>query len=248
MATNFLETDGVLTKIPGLGPDIQLLASDATEKGAYDRQNSVYASTTYEVEHDMNPGLIVFPKSIPDIALTLQYAEKNKIAVAVRTGGHQYSGASSTGMRNILLDLRNTFEGDITKTDPDPESNPVPKSPNTQVRTSVSWSLENFSKWLVSQGLFVPHGECWGVFLGGHVQSGGYGQLIRSFGLLGDHVVSLELVDPHNGPSYKKIVSKEVDPELFYAILGGRSFLPNVVRDFVTLLHHIAMLLSLHLK
>ena len=219
---NMRDVDDELTKIPGIAPNLQLLASDAIEKLDYDRQNSVYASSTYEVDHDMNPGLIVFPSGIPDIALTLQYAKANNRAVAVRTGGHQYSGASSTGKQNILLDLRETFTGEITRNDPEPDSNLPPKGPNIQVRTSVSWSLENFSKWLVTQGLFVPHGECWGVWLGGHMQTGGYGQLGRSFGLLGDHVASIELVDPDNGPTYKKIVSKDKESELFYALLGGR--------------------------
>ncbi len=218
------DLESELTKIPGVDPSIQLLASDPVEEAAYDKQNSVYASSTYENDHDMKPGLIVFPEGIPDIALTLQYAKETKRAVAVRTGGHQYSGASSTGQTNILLDLRKTFQGEITRTDPRPGSNPEAKGPNVQVRTSVSWSLEKFSAWLVSEGLFVPHGECWGVWLGGHVQTGGYGQLGRSFGLLGDHVVSIELVDPDNGPTYKKTVSKEENSELFYAILGGRFF------------------------
>lgn len=52
------------------------------------------------------------------------------------------------------------------------------------------------------------------VHLGGHVQTGGYGQLGRSFGLLGDHVLSLEIID-HEGQ--EREITKAGDPEMFYA-------------------------------
>lgn len=66
--------------------------------------------------------------------------------------------------------------------------------------------------------VFVPHGQCVEVHLGGHVQTGGYGQLGRSFGLLGDHVTTLEIID-HAGQ--EKEITKLQDPDLFYAWLGG---------------------------
>lgn len=52
------------------------------------------------------------------------------------------------------------------------------------------------------------------VHLGGHVQTGGYGQLGRSFGLLGDHVLSLEIID-HEGQ--EREITRAGDPEMFYA-------------------------------
>jgi FAD/FMN-containing dehydrogenase len=85
-------------------------------------------------------------------------------------------------------------------------------------RTSVSWSLGEFNAYLGQHQVFVPHGQCVNVHVGGHVQTGGYGQLGRSFGLFGDHVLSLEVVD-HEG-NFKE-VTRASDPELFYAILGG---------------------------
>ena len=42
--------------------------------------------------------------------------------------------------------------------------------------------------------------------------------MIRTFGLLGDQVLSLEIID-HEGTI--KELTKESDPELFHAILGG---------------------------
>ena len=65
--------------------------------------------------------------------------------------------------------------------------------------------------------MFVLHGQCADVHLGGHVQTGGYGQLGRSFGLLADYVISLEIIN-HNGEEVT--VTKSSNSELFYAILG----------------------------
>ncbi|MCJ1232037.1 hypothetical protein MMC12_008718 [Toensbergia leucococca] len=194
---------------------------------AYQDEKYQYASSTHEVDHDMNPGLIIQPKDKNDIALALQYAKTQKIAVAIRTGGHQYSGASSTGASNIQLDLKTTFRG------PDDQSI-FEKDGKTFVRTSVSWPLGAVNAYLTKHKVFVPHGQCTDVHVGGHVQTGGYGQLARSFGLFGDHVLSLEIVD-HEGNS--KEVTRVTDPELFYAFLGGSPGNLGVLTHFTLEVH-----------
>jgi hypothetical protein len=173
------------------------------------------------------PALIVKPKNREDIAATLEYAKTNGIGVAIRTGGHQYSGASSSTAPNIQLDLSKTFQG------PDDR---ILLRKRGLLRTSVSWSLKEFSAYLRKNKIFVPHGQCIAVHLGGHVQTGGYGQLGRSFGLFGDHVTEIEIVDHEGTP---RTISKNNDPDLFFCILGGSPgnfgvvthFTINVYRD-----------------
>lgn len=112
-----------------------------------------YASSTHAADHDMKPGLIVQPHDKEDIKRTILYAKENKKAIAIRTGGHQYSGASSTGASNIQLDLRNTFRA------PDDLAY-FEKGDKSYVHASVSWALREFSQFLGKHNVFVPHGQC----------------------------------------------------------------------------------------
>ena len=193
----------------------------------YMEQKYQYATSSHGQDHNMNPALIIQPRDKEDIKLVLKYAKDNKIAVAIRTGGHQYSGASSTGAPNIQLDLGDTFHG------PDDRA-VLEKDEKSYVRSSVSWSLGDFNEYLAKNHVFVPHGQCTEVHVGGHVQTGGYGQLGRSFGLLGDHVISLELID-HNGS--EREVTKSSDPGLFFALLGGSPGNLGVLTHFTIQVH-----------
>ena len=193
----------------------------------YETRRYQYATSTYEDEHRMDPQLIIVPNNKNDISLAIKYAKAQKIAIAVRTGGHQYSGASSTSGKNIQLDLKKTFRG------PD-DQRFFEKDGKAFIRTSVSWSLGLFSEFLKKNKAFVPHGQCVAVHVGGHVQTGGYGQLGRSFGLFGDHVISLEIVD-HAGEV--KEVTKQSDPELFYGLLGGSPGNFGIITHFTINVH-----------
>ena len=184
------------------------------EGDQYERDNNIfyqdakyqYATSSHEDRTD--PQLILYAKNIDDIKSAIKYAKSKNVAIAIRTGGHQYSGASSTSGPNIQLDVSRTFANDISY-----------REENGQhlVRASVSWELKFFNKYLGDNGLFIPHGQCSHVHVGGHVQTGGYGQLGRSFGLFSDHVVSLEMIDC-NG---EHVTITKDDRDLFYAVLGG---------------------------
>lgn len=209
------------TTIHRLPASSRLLKSTVTncavpgfEGKQYERDNDIfyqhakyqYATSSHEDRTD--PQLILYPKSIDDIKLAIKYARSNEVAIAIRTGGHQYSGASSTSGPNIQLDVSQTFANDISYRE---------ENGKHLVRASVSWELKFFNKYLGDRSLFIPHGQCGHVHVGGHVQTGGYGQLGRSFGLFSDHVVSLEMV---NCDGEHVTITKD-DKDLFYAILGG---------------------------
>ncbi|KAF4342881.1 cytokinin dehydrogenase 3 [Fusarium beomiforme] len=179
---------------------------------SYKRANDIYATSTYGVSRDMNPSEILQPASIEDIQNVVKAAAKMRKPLAIRTGGHQYSGASSTGPEGIQLDLKPTFRR------PNIDLNILRKNGKVYLRSSVSWQLHEIFDFLKDNGVFMPTGQCSTVCLGGHVQTGGYGMLARSFGLLGDWVRELDIVD-YNGEIVK--ITKDTHPDLFYGFLGG---------------------------
>ncbi|KAF9776830.1 hypothetical protein IL306_004916 [Fusarium sp. DS 682] len=176
--------------------------------------NEQYATSSYIEAHDMKPAHILRPKDDNDVKSAIAYATKNKVGIAIKSGGHQYSGASSCGGNNVQLDLSNTYK-DMKIID-----KPTIQVPNDRVLVfaGVSNQLQDFLAYLTNHGLFTPTGQCAYVCLGGHGQTGGYGQLGRSFGLLGDHITEIRMID-HKGEVLH--INKDQHAELFYAIRGG---------------------------
>lgn len=208
---------------------------DPILRKTYNDNNNDYATSSHQIDHDMFPGLIALPKNDQDIQNALKFARDNDMVVSVATGAHQYSGACSTHRRGIQLKLGSTYKGpqDLIVL-------PAPTPPNedkTWVYASVSHSLGEFNAFLKANKLFVPHGQCVSVHLGGHGQTGGYGQLGRSFGLLGDHIRMVRLI-AHDGTI--KEVTAASEPELFWAILGGSPGNFGVITHYVIEVHRDA--------
>lgn len=192
------------------------LTTDPIGKHNYDEHNVQYATTTHQIDHDMFPGLIAFPKNDEDIRKAVKYARDKGYPVAVMSGGHQYSGACSTHGKGIQLNLKSTYKGPMDLVIL-PQL-PAPDNNRPLVYASVSQSLDEFNTFLGNNQLFVPHGQCADVRLGGHAQTGGYGQLGRSFGLLGDHIWGIRYIN-YDGEIME--VTRDSGRELFNAILGG---------------------------
>ncbi|CAG8503091.1 9479_t:CDS:1 [Cetraspora pellucida] len=173
-----------------------------------------YATSSFRNIKDMNPKYILYPKAdneddFDDIYTALNYAKDNKSKIAIRTGGHQYTGASSTDRNNIQLDLSNTYKKFEWNED------------KTELEIGISYILDDFAKKLQDNGCFLPIGQCEYVGLGGHVQTGGYGQLARGFGLLADYIIAIRII------SYDETEEKYIEKwikkgdELFRAVIGG---------------------------
>lgn len=198
-------------------------ADKTHEMNDYTKAAYQYATSSYP--RICTPGAIITATTESDIPKAMVYACEKNVAMAVRSGGHSFGGTSSTINNNILLDLSK-----LTKID-------QRKSDETIFKVQVGCTLEDFDKKLKENNMFLPHGECGTVCVGGHVQTGGCGAFIRSFGLFQDHITEFTMFLPpekRGGVEYediRKIVVKkpslsesDTDSEnykLWWAVLGG---------------------------
>ncbi|KAG0083695.1 hypothetical protein BGZ92_010555 [Podila epicladia] len=195
----------------------------------YDRHAYQYATTSYNnknnTENPLSPGYIFYALHDKDVKTAISFARdgipKNPYlpefegilprALAIRTGGHQYSGASSTSGDNMVLDMSKAYLDFKWK-----------NQDKTLVKVGVSLPLGQLNHLLRSEHRFVPHGQCAFVHLGGHCQTGGYGQFMRSFGFLTDHVMQFRLINAKGEVVKVARDSKDFEmQDLFYALSGG---------------------------
>lgn len=186
--------------IPGFGGPIY------TEEDGdiYDENAKQYASSSYP--NELKPFMVAYPMDIDDIRAAIKYATENKKNIVARSGGHQYSGLSSGGSSTIVLSMDKHF-------------NTVGVVGN-RATVGVGAKLTDLAEIFNNEGVTIPHGECPLVCIGGHAQSGGYGHLLRSFGLALDYVISFDIV---TGDGRFQTVHRQRTEEkgLFWAVLGG---------------------------
>ena len=63
------------------------------QKGKHEfKQHAYQYATTSHDDASMEPAAIIYPKTVKDVCLAVTYAKTHDLGIAVRTGGHQYSG------------------------------------------------------------------------------------------------------------------------------------------------------------
>ena len=178
----------------------------------YPQKRHQYATTSFS-EEDVSPRIILYPRGEEDIQKAIGLCQELSMALAVRTGGHQYCGYSSTSPVNMQIDLGKTFP----LYDYDATTNVL--------RCGVSHSLGSWARKNQKNGIYLPMGVCAFVHLGGHVHTGGWGMVARSHGILADHVLAFDIILASGKKERivrpKKTKTSEHNDDLYYAVLGG---------------------------
>ncbi|XP_061339381.1 berberine bridge enzyme-like 8 [Gastrolobium bilobum] len=153
------------------------------------------------------PSFIVTPTHVSHIQASIICCKRFELEMRIRSGGHDYDGLSYVSEAPfIILDMF--------------------------MLRSVLVNLEDETVWVDSGAtigeLFYriaekskihgfPAGVCPTVGVGGHFSGGGYGNLMRRFGLSVDNVLDAQIVDA-NG---RILDRKSMGEDLFWAIRGG---------------------------
>lgn len=181
-----------------------------------------YATSSATDAKTMQPAQIIYPATEADIALAIRYAREAGVRVSIRSGGHAYHGGSSTGGRNIQIDTSRCADCKVWRFD----------AGARRLTVGTGWKLGQVQENLrnnylgyPTKGYFFAHGNCAGVGLGGHLQTGGYSMQTRSFGLFIDYVTSFRIITADGViRDVRKPDPSAPDPDnddLWFAVLGG---------------------------
>lgn len=167
----------------------------------YDKARLV---SNYYSSKNSHPDVIVYCKNSADVQNAIKWAICNKLAVRIRSGGHNHEGFS-TG-NGLVIDVSEMK--DITVDE---------KTNIATVKPGVKGSeLYNF---LYKKGLTQVGGTCADVGISGLILTGGMGPLLRKHGLACDNLLALEMVDAKGDILH--VTKDNEHKDLFWACCGG---------------------------
>ncbi|MFT5520298.1 MAG: FAD/FMN-containing dehydrogenase [Enterobacterales bacterium] len=151
-----------------------------------------------------HPSLIVQPTGASDLMNAITFARERNLLVAVKCGGHSFSG-KSTCEKGMQIDL-STFRSSRIDTD----------SKTAYIAGgSLLGELDHES---MAHGLVTTAGTVSHTGVGGLTLGGGFGRLARRFGLALDNVKAVDIV---TADGKLRHASAEQNPDLYWAVRGG---------------------------
>ncbi|KAJ4702868.1 reticuline oxidase-like protein [Melia azedarach] len=153
------------------------------------------------------PLLIITALHESHIQIAIICARKHGLQMKIRSGGHNYEGISYVSeVPFFVLDMFNLRSIDVDI-----------KNETAWVQTGATLGELYYRISEKSKTHGFPAGVCPTVGVGGHFGGGGYGNMMRKYGLTVDHVVDAKVIDV-NG---RLVDRKSMGEDLFWAIRGG---------------------------
>ncbi|WVY94117.1 hypothetical protein V8G54_033205 [Vigna mungo] len=172
----------------------------------------------FNTSQTRKPLLIVTPLQESHVQGAVICAKSVKVQLKIRSGGHDYEGISYISDEPfIILDLFNlrAITVDI--------ENEV-----AVVQAGATLGEVYYRIWEKSKVHGFPAGVCPTVGVGGHFSGGGYGNMMRKYGLSVDNVIDAEIVDVKGNVLDRKSMGED----LFWAIRGGGGGSFGVILSF----------------
>lgn len=148
------------------------------------------------------PAVVTAATSADDVIAAVRYAADRNLPIGVQATGHGLPGPSEGGL------LVTTKRMDGVRVDP--------AARTVRVEAGVRWSQVVAAA--EPYGLAPLNGSAPGVGAVSYTLGGGLGILAREFGYAADHVRALDVV---TADGRLRHVTRESDPDLYWALLGG---------------------------
>ncbi|KAL2932964.1 Berberine bridge enzyme-like 17 [Bienertia sinuspersici] len=153
------------------------------------------------------PLAIVTALDATHVQATVICAKKSGIQIRIRSGGHDFEGLSYvSSVPFVILDMFNLRSIDIDM-----------QSETAWIDGGATIGELYYKIAQKSRVHAFPAGVCFTLGAGGHFSGGGYGNMLREYGLSIDHIIDAHVVDA-NG----RLLNREtMGEDLFWAIRGG---------------------------
>jgi FAD/FMN-containing dehydrogenase len=163
-----------LPKLPNLSAGEALLLRPA------DRNYERY-QVTFNARTMLRPQLRALCKTAKSVSVMVDWCRTNNLPFALRGGGHSFEGLSES--ESVVIDTR--LMNDVTI-----------EASHRSARVGAGATLGAIYKAVAAHNLAIPAGACLTAGVAGQALGGGTGYLGRAYGLLCDHLQSVELVAP----------------------------------------------------
>ncbi|XP_038680368.1 berberine bridge enzyme-like 18 [Tripterygium wilfordii] len=153
------------------------------------------------------PRVIVTALNVSHIQTTIICARIHGLQIRTRSGGHDYEGLSFVSdVPFVILDLFNIRDVTIDE-----------ENSTAWIQAGATLGEIYYRIGEKTRTLGFPAGVCAGVGSGGHFSGGGYGFLMRKYGLAADQVIDAQLIDVKG----RVLDRNSMGEDLFWAIRGG---------------------------
>jgi hypothetical protein len=179
-----------------------------TNNGSYSSVLQSYIrNLRFNTTETRKPFLILTALHESHIQAAIVCAQKHNLQMKIRSGGHDYEGVSYVAeVPFFILDMFNL------------------RSIHVDLKSETAWVQAGATLGEVYYRIFekskthgFPAGVCPTVGVGGHFSGGGYGNMMRKYGLSVDNIIDAQIVDVHG----RLLNRKSMGEDLFWAIRGG---------------------------